>query len=150
MRLHVMSRLTAVALALTAAVGLSACGGSSSTPRATLTAFVTAWQSHDWPAMRRQVADPPADLATVNAAALSALGTTGAGTARFTAGRVTRTGAKASATVTEHFALPVIGTWAPTTQVHLVQRKGTWLVSWSPATINPALRAGDRLLVARD
>ena len=146
-RLHVMSRLIAAMLALTAAVGLSACGGSSSTPQATLTAFVTAWQSHDWTAMRRQIADPPADFAAVNAAALSALG---AGAATFTAGRVTHKGARASATVTEQFALPVVGTWAPTTQIHLVQRKGKWLVSWSPATINPALRAGDRLLVARD
>jgi len=142
-----MSRLTAAVLALTAAVGVSACGGSSSTPQATLTAFVTAWQSHDWTAMRRQVADPPAGFATVNAATLSALGATGA---KFTAGRVTRKGSKASATVTEQFALPVVGTWATTTQIHLVQRKGKWLVSWSPATINPALRTGDRLLVARD
>jgi cell division protein FtsI/penicillin-binding protein 2 len=149
-RLHAMSRVTAVVLALAAGVALPACGGSSSTPQATLTAFVTAWQSHDWTAMRRQVADPPADFASVNAAALSALGATGAGRATFTAGRVTRKGAKASASVTEGFALPVVGRWAPTTQIHLVQRKGTWLVSWTPATINPALRAGDRLLVARD
>ena len=145
-----MSRLIAAVLALTAAVGLFGCGGSSSTPQDALTAFVTAWQSHDWTAMRRQVTDPPADFATVNAAAISALGATRAGAAKFTASRVTRKGAKASATVTEQFALPVVGTWTSTTQIHLVQRKGKWLVSWSPATVNPALRAGDRLLVARD
>jgi cell division protein FtsI/penicillin-binding protein 2 len=146
-RLRLMSRLTVVALTLAVAVGVSACGGSSSTPQATLTVFLTAWQKGDWSAMRRQVATPPADFATVNAAAFSALGTTGV---RFTAGRVTRKGSKASANVTERFALPVVGTWAPTTQIHLVQRTGKWLVSWSPATINPALRDGDRLLVARD
>jgi cell division protein FtsI/penicillin-binding protein 2 len=146
-RLRLMSRLTAVALTLAAACGLSACGGSSSTPQGTLQAFLAAWQKRDWPAMRRQVATPPADFAAVNEAALSGLGVT---TARFSAGRVIRTGAKASAAVTETFGLPVVGTWPSSTKVSLVQRKGTWLVSWSPATINPALRAGDRLLVARD
>ena len=142
-----MSRVTVAVLALTAAVGLSACGGSSSTPQATLKAFLTAWQTRDWTAMKRQVASPPADFATVNAAAFSALGASGV---QFTAGRVTRKGSKASAPVTERFTLPVVGTWARRPRVALVQRKGKWLVSWSPATINPALRAGDRLLVARD
>jgi cell division protein FtsI/penicillin-binding protein 2 len=143
-------RMTAAGLlaALAAAsLGLAGCGGSSSTPQATLRAFLTAWQTRDWNAMKRQVADPPADLAAVNAGAFSALGVT---RARFDAGRVTRTDAKASAPVTEQFTLPVVGTWASATRIHLVQRKGKWLVAWSPATINPALRAGDRLLIARD
>ena len=55
----------------------------------------------------------------------------------FTAGRVTRKGSRASAPVTEHFTLPLVGAWNPATQVKLVQRKGKWLVSWTPATINP-------------
>jgi hypothetical protein len=93
-RLRLMSRLTVAALTLAAAVGLSACGGSSSTPQATLKAFLAAWQKRDWPLMRRQVATPPADFAAVNGAAFSALSVT---TARFSAGRVTRTGATASA-----------------------------------------------------
>jgi cell division protein FtsI/penicillin-binding protein 2 len=146
-RLRLMSRLAVAALTLAAAVGLSACGGSSSTPQGTLKAFLAAWQKRDWPAMRRQVATPPADFATLNGAVFSALGATGV---RFTAGRVTRKDAKASAPVTESFQLPVVGTWTASTTVALVERKGKWLVSWSPATINPALRAGDRLLVARD
>lgn len=147
MVLRVTSRLTVVVLALATAITLAACGGSSSTPQATLNAFLAAWQKHDWPAMRRQVANPPADFATVNAAAFSALGVT---SAQFTPGRVTHTGATASAPVTERLRLPLVGAWSPSTRIKLVQRKGRWLVSWTPATINPALRAGDRLLVGRD
>jgi cell division protein FtsI/penicillin-binding protein 2 len=145
-----MLRMVATGVVLAVALSAAGCGGSSSTPQATLKAFVTAWRTGNWTAMRRQVASPPADFAGVNAAAFSALGVTGAGGARFTAGRVTHTGAKASATVNEQFTLPGVGTWAPTTRIHLAQRKGKWLVAWTPATIDPALRAGDRLFVGRD
>jgi hypothetical protein len=145
-----MLRMVATGVVLAVALSAAGCGGSSSTPQATLKAFVTAWRTGNWTAMRRQVASPPADFASVNAAAFSALGVTGAGGARFTAGRVTHTGAKASATVNEQFTLPGVGTWAPTTRIHLAQRKGKWLVAWTPATIDPALRAGDRLFVGRD
>jgi cell division protein FtsI/penicillin-binding protein 2 len=134
-------------LVAAAVIGLAGCGGSSSTPQATLAAFLTAWRAGNWTAMRRQVADPPADLASANAAAFSALGVT---SVRLTAGRITDKGSRASATVTERFTLPEVGTWAAATRVHLVQRQGRWLVAWTPATINPALATGDRLLVARD
>jgi hypothetical protein len=127
--------------ALATIVLLAACG-SSSTPQGTLEPFLTDWSRGDWPAMRTLVADPPADFAAANAAAFSVLG---ASSARFTAGRVRQSGVRASALVTERFALPHVGTWSPTTTVRLVQRNGRWLVSWTPGTINPALGAGDRL-----
>ena len=127
--------------ALATIVLLAACG-SSSTPQGTLEPFLTDWSRGDWPAMRTLVADPPADFAAANAAAFRVLG---ASSARFTAGRVRQSGVRASALVTERFALPHVGTWSPTTTVRLVQRNGRWLVSWTPGTINPALGAGDRL-----
>jgi cell division protein FtsI/penicillin-binding protein 2 len=138
--------MIAAGLLVAAGLLLAGCGGSSSTPQATLKTFLTAWQARDWAAMKRHVASAPADFASVNASAFTALGVT---SARFTAGRVTRKGSTASAPVTERFELPVVGAWSPSTRVKLVQRKGTWLVSWTPATINPALRSGDRLLVGR-
>lgn len=142
-----MSRLTVAVLALIAAVALSACGGSSSTPQATLKAFLSAWQQRDWTAMKRQVADPPADFTAINAAALKAVGET---SVSFSAGRVRTRGSHASAPVSEHLTLPLVGPWDPATRVTLVQRKGKWLVSWSPATINPNLQhPGDQLLVSR-
>jgi cell division protein FtsI/penicillin-binding protein 2 len=142
-----MSPLVVALMAMTAALSLAACGGTSSTPQATLKAFLASWQKRDWTAMKRQVADPPADFTSVNAAALNDLGETALS---FSAGLVTRKGSRASAPVTEHFTLPLVGSWDPVTQVKLVQRKGKWLVSWTPATINPGLQhPGDRLLVSR-
>jgi cell division protein FtsI/penicillin-binding protein 2 len=147
LRLRVMSRLTVAVLALAAAAGLGACGGSSSTPQATLRTFLAAWQRGDWAAMRKQVATPPADFRAVNAQAFSTLGVS---VARFTAGTVTKRKNTASAPVSERFQLPHVGAWNTSTTVRLVDRKRRWLVSWSPTTINPALHAGDRLLVGRN
>ena len=145
-RVRLMFRMAAAVPAVAVALGLSACGGTSSTPRATLKTFLAGWQRGDWAAMRRQVATAPADFASINAQAFSALGVTHA---QFTAGRITQRTHSASAPVTEHFTLPHVGALTTSTTVALKDVKGTWRVTWSPATISPALRAGDRLLVAR-
>jgi hypothetical protein len=141
------TRLRAAAIAALAAVSLGGCGGSSSTPQATLRSFLAGWTRGDWTAMQRLVATPPAIFTTVNADAFSALGVH---TATFTAGRVRESGSRASTRVTERFELPYVGPWSHTTTVTLVQRKGRWLVSWTPATIDPSLRTGDRLATIRD
>jgi cell division protein FtsI/penicillin-binding protein 2 len=145
-----MFRMAAAVLAIAVALGLSACGGSSSTPQATLKAFLAAWHTGDWAAMAQQVATPPADFRAINAQAFSALGVTDGRGAQFDAGKVTKRRNTASAPVDERFALAQVGTWATSTTVKLVDRKGRWLVSWSPTTINPALHAGDRLLIGRN
>jgi len=124
-------------------LALAGCGGSSSTPQATLHSFLADWGRADWPAMRRLVSAPPADFTAVNDAAFRAIGVRGA---TFTAGRITESGSEAHARVTERFALPGVGTWSPATTVRLVQHNGRWRVAWSPATINPALHAGEHLV----
>jgi cell division protein FtsI/penicillin-binding protein 2 len=134
------------ALILLATLVLASCGGSSSTPQATLRAFLTDWGRQDWPAMKRLVADPPAGFIATNAGTFAGLGVR---TARFQAGRVVTSGSRATVRVVERFVLPQAGTWSPSTTVKLVQRSGRWLVAWSPATINPSLRAGDRLTTTR-
>jgi cell division protein FtsI/penicillin-binding protein 2 len=133
-------------LALLIALGLASCGGSSSTAQATLRMFLSAWSRQDWPAMKRLVADPPAGFVTANADSFAGLGVS---TARFDPGRVVKSGSRASARVVEHFALPQVGAWGPTTTVKLIDRSGRWLVAWSPATINPSLRLGDHLSRSR-
>ncbi|MGZ4434949.1 MAG: penicillin-binding transpeptidase domain-containing protein [Trebonia sp.] len=127
---------------------LSGCGHAIPSARATLSRYLAAWGAGDWATMRRQVAAPPADFASVNAAAFAALGVTHAS---FTAARVTTTpsGKGASVRVTEHFDLPQAGAWNPVTTVHLADRSGAWRVLWSPETINPSLRAGDTIAVTR-
>ena len=142
-------RLTATAIvaAVVAIVALAGCGGSSSTPQATLHSYLTAWSHGDWTAMRKLVATPPATFTTANAAAFSALGVK---SATFSAGRVTQKGSKAHASVTQSFALPLVGAWRTATVVHMVQRNGIWKVAWTPATINPALHGTDRLASVKD
>ncbi len=129
-----------------AAFTLAGCGGSSSSPQATLHSYLTAWSRGDWAAMKRLAADPPPSFTRVNADAFSALGVRAAS---FHAGRVTEHGARASASVVARFALAQVGPWSKSTTVRLVARHGHWLVAWTPATINPALGSGDRLLETR-
>jgi cell division protein FtsI/penicillin-binding protein 2 len=127
---------------------LSACASTTPSPQATLSRFLTAWGAGSWTAMRREVARPPAGFASVNAAAFTALGVT---RASFTAGAISTasSGKTARVRVTEHYAVPQAGAWNPVTTVHLTDRSGAWRVVWSPATINPSLRAGDTVAVAR-
>lgn len=134
-------------LALALMAGLAACGGSSSTPQRTAHSFLAAWSERDYRAMRQQVLDPPSDFEAQNADALAALGTS---RPRFTAGRMKVSGSHAQVPVTERFALPSAGTWTTSTRLRLTDHHGHWLIAWSPATINPALHGGDRLVLARD
>ncbi len=144
---RLMTAAPLVPFALVLVLGLAACGGSSSNPQATLSSFLRAWRDRDYAAMRKQVLNPPADFKAVNSDALAALGVTAP---RFTAAKVRQSGSHASARVTEHLVLPAAGLWSTATTVKLVDHKGQWLVAWSPATINPALRAGDRMALVRD
>ena len=138
-----------VVAALVLAVVLAGCGGSSPTPGATLSKFVTAWQSGRWSAMRAQVVDPPKDFQSVNSSVFTALGVS---RAAITAGRVRtgKSGTNASAVITESYQLPELGTWSIQSTVHLVKRPNRWLVKWTPATIDPKLAAaGDSIVVSR-
>jgi len=134
--------LLAGVLAMACAAAVAGCGGSSSTPQATLRSYLADWSRGDWASMQRLVSKPPPSFAATNAAAFTALGVH---TATFTAGTVRTAGSRASAPVTERFVLPDAGAWSPTTTVRLVQGNGHWLVAWTPSTINPSLHAGDRL-----
>ena len=140
------SRLGVLAVAV--ALLLSACGGSSSTPRTTLAGYLVAWGRGDWPAMRSQVADPPTNFTSVNSQVFRALGINHAS---FAAARITvaRSQDSAAARVSERFTLPHVGVWTPVTTVHMVKRGGTWRVLWAPTTVNPSLGVGDKLAVRR-
>jgi hypothetical protein len=131
------------------AVLATGCGGSGPpTPGPALAAFTAAWSRGDWPAMARRVADPPADFRAANAAVFSALGVT---RATVSAGRIhiSASGHTAHAPITERYAIPQAGTWTARSTVDLVLRHGAWRVSWTPATIVPALRTGDTIAVSR-
>ena len=134
-------------LALAVTVAVAACGGSSSTPSDTVHAYLGAWSRADYAAMKRRVLDPPSNFRVINAAALAALGP---GAAQFNPGRIRQSGSHATVRVRERFALGPVGDWDTATTVKLTDHNGHWLIAWTPATINPALHARDRLAVVRD
>jgi Penicillin binding protein transpeptidase domain/NTF2-like N-terminal transpeptidase domain/Penicillin-binding Protein dimerisation domain len=131
----------ALALTLTGAL-LSGCSSAPPVPQTTASAYLAAWARQDWPAMRRLTSDPPADFTSVNQAAFSHLTVR---RAVFTAGSMHTSGSAASAPITERLTLAGLGTVTITSALHLVRTQGTWLVTWSPATIAPQLGAGDQL-----
>jgi len=136
-----VSGATLVALLVPAAL-LAACSSGQS-PQDVAQAYLTAWGHRDWSAMRALVASPPADFTSVNAAALTDLGTK---QASFDPGRIATNGGSASEPVTEHITIPGVGTLDWRTRLHLTNASGNWLVDWSPATIAPRLtKPGDRL-----
>jgi hypothetical protein len=146
MRARWLVRLLFLALFALAVAAVGGCGGSSSTPQSTLAHYLDDWSRGDWAAMRSQVLNPPANFTAVNSQAFSALGVS---RGSFGAGPVVRAKSSdsASAQVSERFTLPHVGSWATTTTVRMVKHGKDWLVSWSPATVNPSLRAGDKLAV---
>jgi cell division protein FtsI/penicillin-binding protein 2 len=121
---------------------LAGCASDGSTPQATARAYLAAWASQDWPAMRALVASPPADFTAVNKTALADLGVR---RASYRAGRVRAAGDTAHAPVTQRLQIAGVGTIAISSVLRLVQRSGNWLVDWSPATIAPQLKPGDQL-----
>lgn len=129
---------------------VAGCGGSSPpSPRTTLSAFLTAWDSGRWTTMRARVLDPPKDFVSMNASVFTGLGVS---RATITAGRLrtSRSGSTASAHITERYQLAGAGAWTATSTIHLVKRGHAWAVKWTPATIDPLLAAGDRIVVGRD
>jgi cell division protein FtsI/penicillin-binding protein 2 len=138
----------AIGTAAVVAALVAGCGASSPKPGTTLNAFISAWSSGRWSAARAQVIDPPKDFVSMNAAVFSGLGVTHVS---ITAGRLrtARSGATASAHVSERYALARIGSLSMVGTVQLVKRHGRWRVHWTPATIDPRLATGDRIAVNR-
>jgi cell division protein FtsI/penicillin-binding protein 2 len=121
---------------------LAGCGGSDSTPQATARAFLTDWAGRNWHGMKDLAASPPADFTAVNAAVLSDLDVQHAS---YHAGRLHVSGSSASAKVAEHLQITGVGTVTINTVLRLTEHSSTWLVDWSPATIAPPLKPGDKL-----
>jgi len=132
----------AIALAAMLVTGLLSSCSSSPQPQTTASAYFAAWAKQDWAAMQQLVSQPPADFTAVNQAAFTDLGVH---QASFTQGTVVTSGSTATEPFTERLALTGLGTMTIKPTLHLVQVQGHWLVSWSPATIAPQLKAGDQL-----
>jgi Penicillin binding protein transpeptidase domain/NTF2-like N-terminal transpeptidase domain/Penicillin-binding Protein dimerisation domain len=136
----------AIALAAMLVMGLATACSSAPQPETTANAYFAAWAGQNWAAMQQLVTQPPADFTTVNRAAFTDLGVH---QAAFSPGAVVANGPKASEPFTERLALTGVGTITIKSTLNLVQSQGHWLVTWTPATIAPQLRAGDQLSVRK-
>ncbi|HJY56710.1 MAG TPA: penicillin-binding transpeptidase domain-containing protein, partial [Streptosporangiaceae bacterium] len=120
---------------------LNACS-SAPQPQTTASAYFAAWAKQDWAAMQQLVWKPPADFTAVNKAAFTNLGVH---QATFAPGTAVTSGSKAAEPFTQRLALTGVGTITIKSTLNLVLSQGHWLVTWSPATIAPQLKAGEQL-----
>ncbi len=140
-------RLYRGATAFATGLMIAALGACSSGPQpgTTASAFLTDWANKDWAGMRALVAGPPADFTAVNQAAFSSLAVH---QASFDAGKLTTSGPTAREPFTERLTLSGIGVVTISSELHLVKTRGQWLVRWTPATIVPQLKQGDKLALS--
>jgi cell division protein FtsI/penicillin-binding protein 2 len=132
----------AMVLAAMLVGGLVTACSSSPQPQPTASAYFAAWAKQDWAAMQQLAAQPPADFTSVNQAAFTDLGVH---QASFAQGTMATSGSSATQPFTERLALSGVGTITINSTLHLSLAQGHWRVNWSPATIAPQLRTGDKL-----
>lgn len=131
-----------VLAALVAGSGLAACGGSSSSAAATLSAFMAAWDRSNGAGMAALTNDPPPGLAAAIGAYTAGLHST---SAVHRAGPVLTRAGRHTARVTSTYRLAEVGPWTVTTTVELRRVGGRWKVDWSPAVVAPGLATGQHL-----
>lgn len=109
------------------------------TPRAVLAAYVQRWQAQDWAGMRALVSSPPADFVQVHTDMVKSLGITGV---TVTAGPLQVTGTAEAASYSAVVTLKGLGDWPYQGSIRLAEFKRRWKVVWTPATLEPQLKAG--------
>ena len=115
-------------------------------PQQTAASYLGAWQKGDYPAMDQvSVGKPAGGLAGPLRLAATQLGVR---RLRLVLGRVTQNGGSATAGFTATAGLASGHVWTYRGQLALVKQNRHWWVSWSPAAIYPALRAGDRFVLS--
>ncbi|HEX6392410.1 MAG TPA: penicillin-binding transpeptidase domain-containing protein [Acidimicrobiales bacterium] len=131
---------------LTMSVGVAACGGSSSTPQATVSEFLAAWNRSDWASMYKLMVRPPEAADSPR----SILEGVPASSVTRAADRPLEKGSTASTGLSSIYTLPGgIGTWQTSSTISLVNKSGRWLVDWSPSTVASGLVEGDRVVMSR-
>jgi cell division protein FtsI/penicillin-binding protein 2 len=135
----------AMALAAMLVSGLVTACSSSPQPQPTASAYLAAWAKQDWAAMQQLVSRPPADFTAVNQAAFTDLAVH---QASFAQGTLVANGSSATQPFTERLALSGVGTITIKSTLRLSLVQGHWRVNWSPATIAPQLRTGDKLALS--
>ena len=124
---------------------LTACGGGPPGPSAVAQRFVAAWDRGDWSVMDQYVDGAPADFVASGPKVAAGLRAT---SATHLLGALTHQGAGASIAISSTYQLPGFGPWTVQSTLPLRKQSGHWLVEWSPAVVDAALQAGQRLTLA--
>ena len=143
-RRTVSAVIAIVAVAVLTAGGLAAylVLRTEGTPQQTAASYLSGWQRGSYQAMNRvSVNVPHGGLAGPMNQAAADLGLR---SIRLSLGEVTSGGGTAVARYTAHADLAAGHVWTYQGRLQLVDRNQHWWVSWSPAAIYPALRAGER------
>ncbi|MFI6596162.1 penicillin-binding transpeptidase domain-containing protein [Nonomuraea sp. NPDC050536] len=103
-------------------------------PEETAGAYLAAWSRQDYGAMKRLVADPPADFESWHRGFRTNLRLTGAA---FSPGQASQDGR-----VPFHARLDGARGWEYDGALRVVESDRRWKVAWTPAAIHPSLRKG--------
>jgi hypothetical protein len=115
-------------------------------PKQTAASYLDGWAKGDYPAMDQvSVGKPAGGLAGPLRQAAAQLGVR---RLHLVLGRVTQNGGSATAGFTAAADLASGHVWTYRGRLALVKRSRHWWVSWSPAAIYPALRAGERFVLS--
>ena len=93
--------------------------------------------------MAARVTQPPADFAAVNAAVFTDMGATAVSLSPAEVAYPSKA-TTAGAPLTERYTVPGVGTVTTHSRVQLLKVGKTWMVQWSPRTIDADLASGDR------
>jgi transpeptidase family protein/MecA-like transpeptidase family protein len=119
---------------------------TAGSPRQTAASYLSAWQQGSYQGMDKvSVNLPPGGVAAPVKQAAAGLGIKDLHLALRT---VSASGGTAQAVFTATAVLASGHTWAYQGRLRLVKRDRRWWVDWSPAAIYPALRAGERFVLA--
>jgi len=135
--------LAAALAALCLGSVLPACGSSSGNGvSGVVNAYLRAWRRRDYGAMAKLVDHSPADFVAFHQAVVADLGIRHA---RFSAGRATQHGSKATVPLRNRFGVDSLGTWKARGELALIRQRGRWRVDWSPRSMDTSLQPGSRL-----
>lgn len=109
-------------------------------------AYLGAWSAGDFEAMAAATAEPPPDFTLVHQQMTGALQVR---ESVFEPGPAVIDGDRATVPFDARLTLAGLGVWQYENDLVLVRRDGAWLVDWSPATLHPSVRAGQRFVRTR-
>jgi cell division protein FtsI/penicillin-binding protein 2 len=124
----------------------------TTSPTASVEAYLEAWSEGDHAAMERKVLDPPDSFAADHQALVDGLGVD---EARYELDSVDTGGGTGVARYTATLELAGVGEWTYDGSLTIVEAPDSsdedgWLVEWSPANVHPALDTGQHLERTRE